>query len=382
LISVAGTWMQIVAQGWLVYQISHSELTLGLVGFASAIPALLISPWGGVVVDRVPKRSLLVVTQSTAMLLAFILAALSFSGAVQVWHVVLLAAGLGVVNAFDGPGRQAFVVEMVGRQDLTNAIALNSMMFNGARVIGPAIGGFLLATVGGSWCFFINGLSFLAVIVGLLAMKLPRQRTLIGGDSPRRQLIGGLRYVWANTHLFALLMLALIFSVFGISYSTLLPAFADQVLHVGAVGYGAINAATGFGAVTGALFMARYGDKGRRGVWLVWANLAFPVLLFMFAHVSQLPVALILAYGLGVGFMLQFTIINTLLQTQVADAMRGRVLSLYTLTFFGFAPFGNLAMGTLAEGWGLSMTIGLSAALSLILALAVIALVPRLRGLR
>jgi MFS family permease len=187
LISVAGTWMQIIAQGWLVYQISHSELTLGIVGFASALPALLVSPWGGVVVDRVPKRSLLVVTQATAMLLAFILAALSFMGVVQVWHIVLLAGGLGFVNAFDGPGRQAFVVEMVGREDLTNAIAMNSMMFNSARIVGPAIGGLLLASVGASWCFLINGLTFLAVIAGLLAMQLQPHRPNLNTASPWKQ---------------------------------------------------------------------------------------------------------------------------------------------------------------------------------------------------
>ncbi len=379
LVSVAGTWMQIIAQGWVVYQLNHSELTLGIVGFASAIPALLISPWGGVVVDRVPKRSLLVITQASAMLLAFILAALSFAGVVQVWHVVLLAAGLGVVNAFDGPARQAFVVEMVGHEDMTNAIAMNSMMFNGARVIGPAIGGLLLATVGASWCFLFNGLSFLAVIAGLLAMRLPPHQAPQRLTSPWHLLTSGLKYVYAHSELFALLLLALIFSVFGISYSTLLPAFVDQMLHRGAASFGALNAASGLGAVTGALAVAQFGDRGLRGRWLVAANIAFPLFLFAFAYNTSYPLALLLSYGLGVGFMLQFTLINILLQTHVADDMRGRVLSLYTITFFGFAPFGNLAMGTLAEGWGLSLTIGLSAVVAVVLALVVIWAVPRVR---
>ena len=229
LISVAGTWMQVVAQAWLVYELSHSELMLGIVGFAAAIPSLLISPWGGVVVDRVNKRNLLVITQASAMVLAFILAALTFAGVVQVWEIVLLAAIMGVVNAFDGPARQAFVVEMVGREDLPNAIAINSMMFNGARVVGPALGGLLLATVGTAWCFFINGVSFLAVIVCLLLMRLtPRTRILEIG-SPWTDLKHGLRYVLLHREIFALLMLALIFSVFGISYNTILPAFVDQV---------------------------------------------------------------------------------------------------------------------------------------------------------
>jgi MFS family permease len=379
LISVAGTWMQIVAQGWLVYQLSKSELTLGIVGFASAIPALIISPWGGVVVDRMPKRTLLVITQTVSMLLAFVLAALTFTGAVQVWHVVALSVGMGVVNAFDGPARQAFVVEMVGRDQLANGIALNSMMFNGARVIGPALAGLLLAAVGSAWCFFLNGISFLAVIVGLLAMQISAPYFTRQAGSPWRQMRDGLVHVFQRSEIFALLLLALIFSVFGISYGTILPAFTDRVLKAGPSGFGAINAATGLGAVTGAFIIARNGNQLKRGRWLVWANIGFPILLIAFAYTSNFYVSLALAYGLGVGFMLQFTLINTLLQLNVSDAMRGRVLSLYTITFFGFAPFGNLAIGLLAETWGLSLTMTLSALVALVLSVAVLAIVPRLR---
>jgi MFS family permease len=381
IISVAGTWMQVVAQAWLVYELSHSELMLGVVGFAAAIPSLLISPWGGVIVDRVSRRNLLVATQTAAMILAFILAALTFAGTVQVWEIVVLAAGLGVVNAFDGPARQAFVIEMVGREDLSNAIALNSMMFNGARVIGPALGGLLLATVGTAWCFLINGASFLAVIVCLLLMQLTRPVRQVKGESPWRDLIHGVRYVLAQREIFALLMLALIFSVFGIAYFALLPAFADQVLHVDATGYGALNAMVGVGAVCAAFYIARNGDRGHRGRWLVAANLAFPMVLLAFANNSSPIAAMVLAGMLGVGFMFEFTIINTLLQTNVPDEMRGRVMGLYTLTFFGFAPFGNLALGTWAEVWGMSPTVSLSALLTLGLAIIVIGLVPHLRKL-
>ncbi len=379
LISVAGTWMQVVAQAWLVYQLSHSELMLGVVGFAAAIPSLLISPWGGVVVDRVNKRNLLVITQATAMVLAFILAALTFAGVVQVWEIIALAAIMGVVNAFDGPARQAFVVEMVGREDLPNAIAVNSMMFNGARVVGPALGGILLATVGTAWCFFINGISFLAVIGCLLLMCLTPRTQILQIGSPWNDLKHGLRYVLLHREIFALLMLALIFSVFGISYNTILPAFIDQVLHAGATGYGAVNAFIGLGAVIGAFIMAHYGERGQRGRWLVWMNLAFPFMLLLFAFNTQFILALGLAVGLGVGFMLVFTCINTLLQTNVDDQMRGRVMGLYTLTFFGFAPFGNLAMGQLAEQWGMNVIIALSAACAFVLAVIVILLVPQLR---
>ncbi len=382
LISMAGTWMQLVALGWVVYQLSHSDLMLGVVGFASAIPVLLVSPWAGVVVDRVPRRALLVATQTAAMLLAFILAILAFTGAVQTWHVIALAAALGAVNAFDGPGRMAFVVEMVGREDLTNAIALNSMMMNGARVIGPAIGGLLLATVGAAWCFFINGLSFLAVIAGLLMMRLSIHRAVHHNGSPWQQLIEGLRYVMAHQEIFALLMLALIFSVFGISYSTILPAFAEEILHSDATGLGALTSAIGAGAVTGAFLVARYGNQGKRGRWLTYALIAFPFILALFAYNTVLPVALLLAFGLGVGFMLVFTNLNTLLQTSVDDAMRGRVLALYTLTFFGFAPFGNLAIGTLSQQWGINVTLTLSAIVTLVLAAIVIALVPHVRKMQ
>ncbi len=381
LISLVGTWMQIIAQGWLVYEISQSEAALGIVGFASAIPALLITPWGGVVVDQVPKRNLLVWTQSTAMLLAFVLAWLTFSGVVQVWHVVLLAACQGVVNAFDGPARQAFVVEMVGRDDLTNAIALNSMTFNSARILGPAIGGVLLAAVGAGWCFLLNGVTFLAVIACLLAMRLPPHRREVMGLSPWRQLTGGLAYANGLREVRALLLMALVFSLFGISYSTVLPAFVDRVLGQGASAFGAINAASGVGAVTGAFIVARWGDNGQRGRWLTWAALSFPLLLGLFAVNRLYGVALVLAVVLGIGFMLEFTLINTLLQTHIEDRMRGRVLSLYTLTFFGFAPFGNLAMGTLSEWWGLSQTIVVSAALCLALSLWIVIRTPELRRL-
>ncbi len=379
LISVAGTWMQTVAQAWLVYELSHSELMLGVVGFAAAIPALLVSPWAGVVVDRVNKRNLIVVTQAAAMVLAFILAALTFTGNVQVWEIVVLAALLGLVNSFDGPARQSFVVEMVGREDLPNAIALNSMMFNGARVIGPAIGGLLLATVGTAWCFFINGVSFLAVIACLLLMRLtPRTRVLEIG-SPWTDLKHGLRYVLLHREIFALLTLALIFSVFGISYTTLLPAFVNLVLQAEATGYGLLNAFIGIGAVCGALVMAHYGERGGRGRRLAWVTLAFPFTLAAFAFNTHFGLALLLAFGLGVGYMLTFTSINTLLQTNVDDQMRGRVMGLYTLTFFGFAPFGNLAIGTLAERWGMSLIIALSAACALVLAVIVNLLVPQVR---
>ena len=381
LISNAGTWMQIIAQGWLVYQISHSDLTLGIVGFASAIPTLLITPWGGVVVDRVPKRTLLILTQSGAMLLAFILAALAFTHVVKEWHIFLLAAGLGVVNSFDAPARQAFVVDMVGREDLPNAIALNSLMFNSARIIGPAMGGLLLAIIGPAWCFTINGISFFAVILGLWAMQLASIETNRHSGSPWNQLTSSIRYVAGQPELSGLLLLSLFFSIFGISYSTILPAFVEQILKQDAAGYGWVNAATGVGAVSGALLIANQHGPHWRGAWLLAASLGFPVVLTLFSFVSYFPLSLILALGLGVGFMVEFTMINTLLQTRVDDQLRGRVMGLYTITFFGFAPFGNLAVGALSQQISLSYAMTLFALLGLLLSVFVLWKIPQIRSL-
>jgi MFS family permease len=381
LVSLMGTWMQIIGQGWLVYEISRSEQALGVVGFASAIPALLITPWAGVVLDRVSKRTIMIATQIGAMILALVLAGLTFAGIVEVWHVVVLATCLGAVNAFDGPARQAFVVEMVGREDMPNAIAINSMTFNGARIIGPAIGGILLALFGAAWCFLINGLSFIAVIASLWVMQLPRHQRNTSRLTVWEQLMGGVRYTIQEPNLRALILLALAFSMFGVSYNTVLPAFVDKVLGQGPDAFGTINAFLGIGAVTGALLVARYGDRGRRGVWLATTILGFPLLLTLFALNRSYPLALGLSVLLGVGFMQTFTLLNTLLQTQLVDEMRGRVMALYTLTFFGFMPFGNLAIGWLAERWSISPAIITSALLSFVLTLLVILKTPSLRQL-
>ena len=381
LVSNIGTWMQIIAQGWVVYQIGHSELALGLVAFASAIPTLVISPWGGVVVDRVSRRNLLILTQAGAMLLAFILAALTFTNVIMEWHVIVLAALLGVVNAFDAPARQAFVPEMVGKRDLPNAIALNSIMFNSARVVGPAVAGLLLALIGAAWCFTINGISFFAVIIGLWLMKLPPHRRVQYTASPWQQLVSGLQYTAHNREISALILLSLVFSIFGISYFTILPAFVEKTLHQGAIAYGWVNTASGLGAVTGAFLLAHQISNGRRGQLLVLTNIAFPLILIAFSFTPIYWLSLILAYGLGAGFMVQFTTINTLLQTRVEDEFRGRVMGLYTITFFGFAPFGNLMIGFLGQKFGLSFAMTLFAVCSLILSRIVLIRTPEVQKL-
>jgi MFS family permease len=380
-VSMAGTWMGMIAQGWLVYELSRSELALGIVGFAGALPALAVTPWGGVLADRVSKRALLLSTQSASMAVAFTLAYLAFTGLVEVWHVVALAAVLGAVNGLDSPVRQAFVVEMVGKEDLPNAIALNSMTFNSARIVGPALGGFILVLFGAAWCFLLNGVTFSAVILGLLAMRLPPRAANTDVSSPLAQLKSGLRYVAETPDLRSLLLLALVFSLFGISYNTVLPAFVDKVLAQGPGAFGVLNAASGVGAVTAAFLIARYGENGRRGQWLAMAALAFPIILALFAINRHYYLSVALAVLLGIGFMGVFTLVNTLLQTSVADAMRGRVLSLYTLTFFGFTPFGNLLIGGLAESLGLSVALTISAVICLVLQGYILLKTPSMRAM-
>ena len=381
LISNIGTWMQVIAQAWVVYQLGHSELTLGLVAFASAIPNLVVSPWGGVIVDRISRRKVLMLTQSGAMLLSFILAWLTFTNIVQEWHVILLAALTGVITAFDAPARQAITPELVGKKDVANAIAMNSMMFNSARVVGPAIGGMMLATVGAAWCFTVNGISFLAVLIGLWLMKLPPHRKSGQDTSPWKQLVGGFQYAANNREISTLILLSLVFSIFGVSYTTVLPAFVEKNLQLGATAFGWVNAVTGLGAVTGAFLLVHHISNNRRGLFLIITNIVFPVTLIVFALTKFYPLSLTLAYLLGLGFMVQFTTINTLLQARVEDDFRGRVMGLYTLSFFGFSPFGNLLMGALGEKFGLTFVMILFGILSLVLSRMVLARNPGIKTL-
>lgn len=382
LVSLAGTWMQRVAQGWLVYQLSRSEFTLGLVEFASAIPALLLSLWGGVIVDRFSRRNILVATQASAMILAFVLAALTFAGVVQVWHVIVIAIFVGFVNALDGPARQAFVVEMVGKEDLPNAIALNSITFNLARVIGPAFGGWLLIALGAAWCFLLNGFSFLSVIGSLLWMKLPKHERSLRHFSPWLQMREGLLYTRANATVAGLILLSLILSLFGIAYLAVLPAYVDKVLQQGAAEYGWLNTAIGIGAIISVSIIAQAGKSLGRGRILTTLALIFPIVLGLFAFNHWLPLALVFAALLGALFIGEYVLLNTLLQTEIEDSMRGRVLSLYTITFFGFTPFGSLGTGWLAEKIGLSVAIGLCALCTFVFSAWILIRTPSIRRLQ
>lgn len=381
IVSLVGTWMQIVAQGWLVYQLTDSPLYLGLVSFAASVPVFVLSLGAGAIIDRLPRRRVLVATQTSAMLLAFVLAFLTFSGLVQPWHILVLSFLLGVVNAFDGTARQTFVKDLVGKEDLMNAIALNSATFNTSRLIGPALAGLALATVGAGWCFLLNGLSFLAVIVALLRMKLPafvppaRRGPLVA------EIGEGLRYIRHDPIVLPVIGLVVVSSVFGFSYNALLPAYARDVLQVGAQGLGLLSTAVGLGALVGALWVASSGRSQHKGWLLTFGSLLFPVMLCLLAFTDTFAVALLVLVGAGLGFMVQNATANTLVQTTVPDDLRGRVMSVYMLAFFGMSPIGSLQGGAVAERWGVAAGIGLGASVALGFALWLMWRVPALKRL-
>jgi MFS family permease len=356
LISLTGTWMQSVAQAWLVYSMTKSALLLGSVGFASQIPVFLVAPFGGITADRTNRQRLVIVTQICSMILAGILAWLTLSGRVQVWHIFVLAGLLGVVNAFDIPGRQAFLVDMVGKEDLMNAIALNSSMFNGARVIGPAVAGILVARIGEGWCFAANSISYVAVIIGLLLMRVqspPRSSK----HSPIEDIIEGFRWVNQTKVIRALLLLIGLVSLVGMPYTVLMPVFADKILHGGARGLGILMGATGVGALFGALTLAaKTGVKGL-GRWVTITCAGLGVSLFCFSFSTSFWLSALLLMPAGYSMMLQMACSNTLIQTMVPDHLRGRVMSLYSMMFMGMAPFGAFFGGALAHRFGAPITV-------------------------
>lgn len=378
LVSLIGTWMQITAQSFLVFQMTNSPVYLGYVGFAAGIPPLIFMLYGGVVADRVTRRRLLMVTQGTMMILAFVLAGLTFSSLVQPWHIILLAFGLGMANAFDVPARQAFVLEMVDRRSLTNAIALNSTMFTLATVIGPAVGGATYAAFGPGWCFSINGLSFIAVIVALGAMKLaplpPRRRTA----SALEELREGLHFALSHRLIRTIVGVTTVTSLFTLAFVTLLPAWAVDVLGGDSNTYGLLQASRGFGALLGATTIAYTGAFGARGKLLTTATLAFPALVLLFAFVQSLPLSLLVLVGVGWAYLTLFNMANTLVQSLVPDGLRGRVMSVYTLTFFGFMPIGALLAGGLAQAFNEPITVMIGAGVGLAFGLVVLLGVPQL----
>jgi len=361
LISLIGTWMQNIAQAWLVYRLTGSSLLLGAVGFAGQFPVFLVAPLGGIVADRHNRHRVVIGTQTASMILALILAALTLFGVVRVWEIFVLAASLGVVNAFDIPGRQSFIVDMVGKEHLMNAIALNSSMFNAARIIGPAIAGILVAKIGEGWCFFANGISYVAVIVGLLLMRVPKPKYLAQNASPFEHIIEGFQFVRHTTPIRALLLLLGLVSLVAMPYTVLMPIFADRVLHGGARALGMLMGATGVGALLGALTLAsRSGVRGLgRWVALSCGGFGLSLLFFTFSRVFWLSVALLLPVGFCM--MLQMSSSNTLIQAMVPDRLRGRVMAVYSMMFMGMAPLGALFGGALADRLGAPVTVAMGA---------------------
>jgi MFS family permease len=375
-----GTWMQSVAQGWLVYELTGSKLALGTISFAGSIPTLFLLLPAGAVADRIPRRRLMMMTQSAMMVLAFILALLAATRTLQVWHIAVLAFMLGVANSFDAPARQSLAVEMVeDRRDLQNAIALNSTMFNLARVVGPAIGGFVLAELGATWCFALNGLSFVAVLIALLGMRLPDAVNASRTERLTAQIGTGLRYVWGHAEVRAIIALVGISTLFGFSYSVLLPAYAADVLHVGEAGLGGLNAAVGVGALIGALTVATLSRSRYKGWQLAAGSFLFPLGLLSFAFSRSFSLSLVCLALVGFGFVSQNATSNTLVQGIVPDELRGRVMGVYSLMFFGTTPFGSLLAGSLAQAFGPTIGVIVGAGVTLVFALIVFIFVPSLR---
>jgi len=381
LVSLVGTWMQITAQGFLVFELTRSTVYLGYVGFASGAPSLLLMLFGGVIADRIARRRLLVITQSTMMILALILAGLTFTQLVQPWHIVVLALLLGTVNAFDAPAAQAFVLELVDRQDLPNAIALNAILFNLATVVGPTVAGLTYATFGATWCFALNGLSYVAVIVALVLMRLPDRVAAPRAQSALAQVQEGVRFTLANPLLRTLMAIPAVAVLFVAVYQTLLPAWALDVLGGDATTNGLLQSARGFGSLLGALMIAALSQSARRGRWLTIGMVWYPALVLIFAGVRALPLSVVALVGVGWGGMVLYNTANTLLQLHVPDGLRGRVMSIYSLIMFGGMPLGALWAGTLAQFIGAPQTLVVSALIALVLAALFWLQVPQLRRL-
>ena len=360
LVSLIGTWMQTIAEAWLVYKLTNSTVLLGLISFSGQIPVFFLAPIGGAIADRYDRRKVLICTQSAAMILTGTFAVLVLTDAMQISFLFVLAIALGLVNSFDIPTRQSFIVDLVKREDLTNAIALNSSMFNGARIVGPAVGGLLVASVGAGWCFAINSLSYIAVISGLLLISVQAKPKLVETNgSAVSRIVEGFSFVAKTSPIRSLLLLLGTVSLMGTPYSVLMPIFSDQILHGGAEGLGMLMGAAGVGALAGALTMAA--RKGLKGIgrWIALATAGFgtSIILFSFSRSFWLSAALLVPAGFAM--MIQMSSSNTLIQSMVPDNLRGRVMAVYSMMFMGMAPLGSVLAGTLATHIGAPYTVAI-----------------------
>ena len=358
-ISLIGTWMTRIATSWLVYRLTGSALLLGVVGFAGQIPSFILAPFAGVLVDRWNRHRLLVATQVLALLQSLALAVLALTGLINIWHVILLSVFQGLINAFDMPARQAFVVEMIEkREDLPNAIALNSSMVNAARLLGPSLGGVIIALVGEGWCFMLDAVSYLAVIASLLAMKItPRMTRRTDDANILQQLREGWRYAFRFAPIRNVLLLLALVSLVGMPYTVLMPVFANEILRGGPSTLGLLMAASGVGALIGAMFLAARKSVLGLGKYIPLMAGTFGAGLMAFSFSRVLWLSLLLMVVTGLGFMVQMATSNTVLQTIVDEDKRGRVMSFYTMAFMGTAPFGSLLAGSVAERIGAPQTL-------------------------
>ena len=378
--SVIGTWITRVATSWLVFRLTHSALLLGVVTFAGQVPTFLLAPLAGVWVDRLDRYRVLFVTQTLAMLQSFALAALALTGVIQAWHIFALQVFQGVINAFDTPSRQSFLVELVDdRADLPNAIALNSTMVNGARLIGPAVAGILIAAVGEGWCFLVDGVSYLAVIASLGMMRLAHGARASRDTGVWDDLVAGVQYATGMASMKAILLLLALMSIAGLPYGVLMPIIAGDVLHGGAHTYGFLMGATGVGALVGAIYLASRRTVLGLGRLIPAATLLFGAALIAFSFSHSVVLSLMLLFFVGMGFMTQTAASNTLLQTLVRPDMRGRVMAFFTMAVMGTTPFGALLAGALAERIGAPRTIRIGGSLCLLGAFAFLRALPRLR---
>lgn len=348
IISFSGTWMHVTAQGWLVYSLTRSPFYLGLVAAASSLPILLFSLLGGAVADRVQKRSLLLLTQGLSIIPAFLLGLLTSLGVVKVWHVIGLGLFLGIVNAFDVPARQSFLVEMVEEDNLLNAVALNSAALNGARIIGPVIAGLAIAHIGIPACFYLNALSFLAVIVAL-SMVRTRGEKGTGGSGILKEITEGMSFIRRAPEVRRQIMLVAVFSLFGLPFVSLLPVFAEGILKVGPKGLGFLMGASGVGALTAALMLALRGEIKHKHGLMALSSITFPAALFVFSRSVNYHLSMALMVVVGLAVVSFLAIANSSIQLSSPNKMRGRVMSVYTLVFLGMTPIGHSMMGTVAD---------------------------------
>jgi len=371
-----------VATGWLVYRLTNSAFLLGLVGFSSQIPMFVLAPFAGVLVDRWNRHRVLVITQTLAMLQSLALAALALTGIIRIWHIILLSVFQGLINTVDTPARQSFVVEMIeDRRDLSNAIALNSSMFNGARLIGPSIAGLLIAWVGEGYCFLVDGISYIAVIAALFAMRIGPRSANGKNSRMMQELKEGLGYVFGFMPIRAILLMIALVSLVGFPYTILMPVFARDILHGGPNALGFLMAATGMGALVGALFMASRKSVLGLGRVLPSATIVFGAGLIAFSFSREFWLSLFLMLFTGAGMMTQMATANTLLQTITDDDKRGRVMSFYSMAFMGIAPFGSLVAGSVASTIGAPLTLMMGGGLCILGAVIFISSLPALRKL-